>query len=162
MARWKLNSEHYLNLDPSSEYEHRETDQLTGATARTVHKVPTYLDGKAREIIVCYKGKGEPRDLVFIGEPTPEMEALDDEAKAISESLHHKWIHPIDALPGTTYSESLLAGLEKQLAQLIVSNPPQAPGIVNPAEFAALQKQVKDLMEQNAALKQTQPIARRA
>jgi hypothetical protein len=164
MARWRLKTAHYLMLSPASEWEYKETDQMTGNEARTVMKVPTYLDPKARTYVVCHKDKGQPGDLVFLGDPTDEMEPLDDEAIAISEARKPFWVRPFEDLPNTTMAERIMESMQKSLADLAVSQKLAAPTIatnVNPAEFAALQKQVKELMEQNAALKQTQPSGRR-
>jgi hypothetical protein len=164
MARWRLTSEHYLMLDPPSEWEYKEVDQMTGNTARTVLKVGTYLSPKDRPYVVCHKGKGQPGDLVFLGDPTKEMEPLDDEAIALSEARRPFWADPIDSLPGTTMAERIMDGMQKAISDLAVSQKladTKVTAYVNPAEFAALQKQVKELMEQNAALKQTQPSGRR-
>lgn len=108
MARWKLLAAHYLTVEDCF-WEQVETDRETGRQRRKQYPVPMHLDpknpndcnyrpntgnvmtgGNSEEIgsiVVCYKGKGERRDYVFIGEPTAEMEPLDDEAKAISDRI---------------------------------------------------------------------------
>lgn len=136
MARWRLRIPHYLNVLPETEWEQKETDLLTGKQARKVYKVPMYLDPKdptdcnyPGEIIVCHDGKGQPRDKVFVGPPTPDMEPLDAEAEAISAAEAPNWVDPIESL--TTRMEAT----------------------VNQTQFAALQKQVQELTEANEQLR---------
>ena len=97
MARWKLKTPHYLNV-PGTKWEYTENSRTSGRPQRNVYNVPLYLhpedpndwnwryDRDSGDIIVCYEGKGDSsgKDIVFIGPPTPDMEPLDDEAKAIS------------------------------------------------------------------------------
>jgi|SRR5215475_2787785 len=98
MARWKLSVEHYLHTDPPSEWEHKETDQSSGRQMRKVYPVPTWLD---KETIVSDGNNPKPGDIVFVGEPTPDMQPIDDEAEAISRKIEAtgKWKHPIESLP---------------------------------------------------------------
>lgn len=117
MARWRLKSAHYLNV-PGTEYELNETSRETGKAVRKRFAVHAYLDpadpsdhnypaqpsrGEEGSIIVTDKAnKQYPRDIVFVGPPTMEMEPLDDEATAISAEWEKKWSqHPIDSLPNT-------------------------------------------------------------
>jgi len=97
MARWKLTEPHYLSV-PSERWEHTTTDSRTGKPVRKMYRVPKHLDPRLEddwnyrpennnmdgEIIVCWEGKGLPRDIIFEGNPTPGMLPLDDEAKEIS------------------------------------------------------------------------------
>lgn len=115
MARWRLRNGHYLNtlvmeedkLVAGTQWEYKEQDRGTGRAARKMYNVPQLLDPKdpadcnyPGEIIVCNEyDRAFPRDIIFLGEPTPEMEALDEAAETISASLRHKWEHPIDTLP---------------------------------------------------------------
>lgn len=115
MARWRLRNAHYLNtlameedkLVPGTQWEHKEQDRGTGRAARKMYNVPQLLEPKdpadcnyPGEIIVCNEyDKAWPRDIIFTGEPTPDMEAIDEAAEVISASLRHKWEHPIDTLP---------------------------------------------------------------
>lgn len=168
MARWRLIGKHYLNV-PGTEWMHEEVNRDTGRRARKMFPVPEYLDpddpscfNYPGEIIVCHDGKGEARDKVFVGPPTPDMEPLDNEARAISGEASKKWVHPIESLPGqgTTYSEQLLSALSRQLDAMIRQNPlPQAQvggpvsvSGVSEQAFAQLQDQVAKLMQQNAQL----------
>lgn len=112
--RWSLRNAHYINVEQlldgtKIEWEHKETARESGRTVRKLFAVPMLLDPKEPadcnypgEVIVAQRVDGirnQPRDYVFSGEPTPEMEPLNDEAQAISDSLQPKWQHPIDTLP---------------------------------------------------------------
>jgi len=109
MARWKLNGKHYLNV-PGTEWEYEETTN-TGKRHRQRLPVPLYLDPDDREyqnndgdIIVSYAATAQKGDVIFVGLPTQDMEALDEEAEAITAKLRELWINPIESLPTTTQS----------------------------------------------------------
>ncbi len=156
MARWRLTQNHYLNV-PGTEWEYKETDQATGRQGRKIYHVPRYLDLNdpsdhtprgSGQIVVCYEGKGQATDIVFEGPPTFEMEPMDAEAEAITAQWKPRWArHPIESLP-VNFSQSLIDEFEGQMAAV-----PNTP-VVSQEEFAALQAQVKVLMEQNKALQQ--------
>lgn len=157
--RWRLTAAHYLKV-PGTEWEHKETSRETGKQARRVFPVPALLNpddpadcNYPGEIIVCHEGKGQGRDITFEGEPTPDMEPLDDEAKKLSAELAPKWQHPIDTLPGNgqDYSQMLIKMFEKQMLQAQAANPVSLAG-VDPSKFEELQKQVQQLVQQNAQL----------
>src|SRR5215470_2091209 len=168
MARWALKDKHYLNV-PGTEWEYKETDRDTGRQRRMVLPVPLYLDPKdnadwndrANEMIVVTNkfDPAHPNDHVFIGDPTPDMEPLDDDAHAISQSYIDRgaWTHPIDSL-NMTYSQSILSGLEQQIVQAVKDNvkvatvPNVSAGAVTKKQFDDLQNLVKQLAEQNASL----------
>lgn len=112
--RWSLRNAHYINVEQlldgtRIEWEHKETARESGRTVRKLFPVPMLLDPKEPadcnypgEVIVAHHAEGarnEPRDYIFFGEPTPEMEPLNDEAQAISDALRPKWTHPIETLP---------------------------------------------------------------
>ena len=167
MARWRLTAPHYLNV-PGTEWEHKETDQSTGKQARKVFLVPALLNPDTAsdcnypgEIIVCYDGKGQGRDIVFEGDPTPDMEPLDEEAEAISATFRAQWQHPIESLApnGESYSSDLLRMLEAQLLKAGKGEAAQAvPNSgVSREEFEALQAQLAALMAQNAELTAAKP-----
>jgi len=100
MARWKLTEPHYLSV-PSERWEHTTVDSRIGKPVRKMYRVPKHLDPRLEddwnyrpennnmdgEIIVCWEGKGLPRDIVFEGNPTPGMLPLDDEATEVSSSF---------------------------------------------------------------------------
>lgn len=157
MARWRLRVAHYLNGHPPDmdivEWEYKETNRTNGREMRKRYKVPFYMD---EGTIVCHEGKGQPDDTVFEGEPGPDMDPIDAEAKAISAKLAHKWKHPIEDLQGQGFSASLLSSLERQVAEL-ASNMPQPPVAVptsgvSKAEFDQLKEQLAALMAQNAEI----------
>jgi hypothetical protein len=156
MARWKLTVGHYLNTEPPVEIEFKETDRNTGRQARKVYKVPRLLDPKDAadhnypelgEIIVCDGNNPEPRDIVFLGEPTPDMEPIDAEAKKISQRFidSGKWTKKEE---GLDFGESLIKNFMAKMDQLVQ---PISSG-VDPQAFATMQEQMKVLMEQNAKL----------
>src|SRR5260370_20903891 len=130
MARWKLVTEHYLNV-PGTEWEYKETSRETGRQVRRVFPVPLHLDPNENniadhnypgEIIVCHVGKGQGRDIEFVGPPTPDMQPLDDEAKAISAKLPQR---NQDALYMNSYADGILEGFLKQIANLQSNQVPQ-------------------------------------
>jgi hypothetical protein len=137
-----------------------ETNRDTGRVARTLFLVPTYLDpddprdqNYPGEIIVAYEKGARPQDFVFTGEPTPDMEPVDEEAQKISDDTRPKWKNPIDSLSATggNYSEALLALLSKQLEEAANKSGPPARAI-DEAAFKKMQEDMKALMESNAKL----------
>jgi hypothetical protein len=168
MARWRLTDAHYLSV-PGTEWEYKETNRETGRSARKVYEVPMHLDPKNaadwnypndESIIVSDKLDPKyPRDYVFRGKPTPDMEPLDDEAQAISDAERKNWTHPIEAL-NMTYSQSVLSTFERQIAELVAQGIPKVSGPmpamslsgVDSAAFEKMQQQIATLMEQNAKL----------
>lgn len=149
MARWKLTEPHYLNV-PGTEWEQVTTDRVTQRPVRRKYPVPLHLDPRIQDdwnydsegerpfrhgdmdgsIIVCHEGKGKPNDRVFVGDPTPGMLPLDDEAKAISAKF--KWIptQRVDdgfgEAPASVQAE-ILNGLIKELADATVKGSSATP-----------------------------------
>jgi hypothetical protein len=168
MARYRLNTGHYINAlqwDGSlTEWEYTEQSLVNNRMVRRRFKVPMLLDPRDNtccnypgEIIVSTKyDEKYPLDIIFEGEPTPDMTPLDDEARAKVEELSSKWIHPIEALPGN-YTQSLLDTLERQLASVATkspiptANPVSTNGIDN-ERLVKLEKLVSDLASANIAL----------
>lgn len=165
-ARWKLTAPHYLPIE-GTEWIHEETSRDTGKRLRKVFAVPLHLDPENpsdqndREngwVIVANEfDRAHPRDYIFIGPPTPDMEPLNDEAEAITEAAKKNWVHPIDSLPGQGYGQSLLAEFEKQLAQAIANAGGAIPKAVSlaPADtdrLARIEEQLAQLMARNAEL----------
>jgi len=101
MARWRLTEPHYLYTDPDTVWERIETDTVTGRQVRKQYVVPNYFhhelesdwtDKEEKAVIVSNRFDREhKRDIVFKGDPTPGMKALDDEAEAISAKFKDKW-----------------------------------------------------------------------
>lgn len=175
MARWKLTAKHYLNV-PGTFWRHEETSRDTGERVEQMYPVPKHLDpddprqqNRQGEVIVCYEGKGERGDIIFIGKPTPDMEPLDDEAEAISAVERPKWQHPIETLPmNGDFSQSLFTMLQQKLDAAATAQPvlPNVSQGVDPAAFALMQEQLAALMARNAELeeaaKPTPKVERRA
>jgi hypothetical protein len=165
MARWKLNVAHYLNV-PGTEWEQKEIDQQTGKQARKIYPVPMYLDPKDKAdlnypqddmIVVALQGTAhQPRDIIFTGDPTPDMEPLDDEAEKLSEKRRPFWSHPIEDLPGSghSYAEARMQEFEGQIAAIIAKQgTPRDSATVSrlEAEVTRLSKLVETLMKVKAA-----------
>ena len=161
MARYRLNTGHYINAlqwDQSpTEWEYTEQSLVNNRMVRRRFKVPMLLDFRDAtccnypgEIIVSSKPDDRfPADIIFEGEPTPDMTPLDDEARAEVEKLSSKWVHPIEALPGN-FSQSLLSMLEGQInaaanrAPIPTANPVSTGGLDNEL-LAQLARKVADL-----------------
>lgn len=123
MARWKLAAPHYLNVE-GTKWEYQEVSRTTGKTIRMQIPVPTYLDPRdpadfnykwgrggedEGEIIVCRaSGAHDPKDIAFIGDPTPDMIPLDDEAKTISDGFTERWRYKPEVESPGSYSQSLV------------------------------------------------------
>ncbi len=157
MARWKLTEAHYLNGHPpdldETEWEYKEIDRISGREKRKRFKVPFYFE---EGTIVCLEGQGQEGDFTFEGEPTPGMTPLDAEAKRISADHAHKWVHPIEALPGQGFADALVTSFEKQMAELAQRLPsppvPVAQAGVSKEEFEIVKNQLAALMARNAEL----------
>lgn len=130
MARWKLSCNHYLMTQSPTEWEYMETDRFTGRQIRKRYTIPRLLDVKDPgdwtnkwgptdsqdgEIIVCLPGKGEAKDIEFLGDPTPDMIPMDDEAKAISEKFTPRWAYKPDG--EVTFSQSLVDKFQMEMAE---------------------------------------------
>ena len=141
MARWKLATSHYLNT-PGEEWEYTENDRTTGRPRRTKFPVPRYLDirdpmcwtnkwgnrdNEDGEIIVCWEGKGDASDIIFTGDPTPDMIPVDDEAKEISATFAARWDRRPEDVAGD-YSQSLIDRFQVQLAEA-QTKPVEVPGM---------------------------------
>lgn len=128
MARWKLTEKHYLNV-PGTKWEHIQIDRRTGKQVRKTFNVPLFLDPEAdddcnyndgfdKQIIVCHEGKGQDRDIVFVGDPTPGMLPIDDEAKAITSKFDWTPTQGLDdASKENSYTQKLLLGLVDQMSE---------------------------------------------
>lgn len=158
MARWKLLVGHYLLTDPPVEIEFKETDRNTGRQARKVYKVPRHLDPRdpadfnypeLGEIIVSDGNNPQPRDIVFLGDPTPDMEPVDDDARAVTKKFVEsgRWTKKEE---GLDFGESLIKNFMAKMDQVAMQ--PVSANSIDPKVFADLQQQVKTLMEQNAKL----------
>ena len=158
MARWKLMTSHYLHVD-GEEWEYTENDRVSGRPRRIKFKVPRLLDindptcwtnkwgsqgNEDGEIIVCYSGKGDSHDIVFYGDPTPDMVPVDDEAKEISAGLAARWNYKPDAL--VDHSQSLIDKFQFEMAD-VQAKP--VPGL------AELTTAIGEMAKQNQKLVET-------
>ena len=161
MARWQLTEPHYLNV-PGTYWEQVLTDRVTQRPIRKQFPVPLHLDPRIESdwterdrnamdgrIIVCYAGKGEPKDIIFVGDPTPGMLPLDEEAKEISSRFN--WTPTVDMTPEAQEASNqskILNGLIKQLAEATVSGPTAAA----PAGFEKFMESMGAMMQQQTML----------
>ena len=158
MARWKLMTPHYLN-SPGEEWEYTENDRTTGRPKRIKFAVPRYLDprdpsawtkrwgnkdNEDGEVIVCHEGKGETVDIVFLGDPTPDMVPVDDEAKVISAGFEKLWSYKPETDMGD-YSQSLVDKFQVELAEA-QTRPVEVPGLSD------LTQAIGKLVDQNTKI----------
>lgn len=128
MARWRLTEACYLYTDPPTEWEQKETDLVSGEEVRKRYVVPKYLnpdDPRMKNFggfcVVCFKGKGEPRDFSIVGPPNDAMMPMDEEAEQISAATQRP--HPIESLPAQGDAPpSLLHDLQAQVNALMRAN----------------------------------------
>jgi hypothetical protein len=165
MARWRLTEPHYLFTDPGTKWEYVETDRTTGRQVRKQYEVPQYFHHEAEadwneyesgprgeklagSIVVSDGRNAKPRDIVFKGNPTPGMDPIDDEAKAITAQFKDKWNLPdnIKWGPGE-YTTGLTDWLVTQ--QDKVSSKMAALAEKNTAGFGDFMKSMTEMMQQN-------------
>lgn len=176
-ARWRLRKQHYLNImtpegEHEGEWEYREEPRFAKGVkgrrpriSRVRFPVPTLLDpddtfqhnDNAIEGIIVTNAfdPAHPGDWIFVGDPTPDMDPINEEAEAISKSMAKKWVNPIESLPANSdFSQSLITAFEGQMRELqkIVPAQPVSAGQVSKDEFEELKANMAKLMEQNAAL----------
>jgi hypothetical protein len=172
MARWLLREPHYLNV-PGTVWEQQETDRESGKQKRRAYPVPMHLNpndpadwnykptgtmhiiqgGSAfteGAIIVCHKGKGEARDIVFVGDPTPGMEPIDDEAKEISAGFASLWKN-FDVIADKADERSDYAAHILNKATDVMSET-QARNAEATADMKEIMSTMAQVMAQNAAL----------
>lgn len=130
MARWQLTEPHYLNV-PGTKWEQTITNRATNRPERKTFVVPLYLhpdvesdhtrkDGFEGIITVC-QGEGHPdgRDIEFIGNPTPGMLPLDDEARAISAKFNWEPTRGLDDVSqAESHTSKIMSGLIDQLTEM--------------------------------------------
>ena len=171
MARWRLLQKHYLNV-PGTDYSYTETTG-TGRVVKRNFEVPMYLDpedpgacnynpgGEYRaenqlnnigELIVAHAtGAEKPRDIIFVGDPTPDMLPLDDEAREISAQHTREWGRAfMTENEEGGFSDRLLLELTETLGAFNATSRPS--GAVPDPEFAEMKAQIKQLIDMNMAL----------
>jgi len=162
MARWKLMNAHYLNTVDPVKWEYTEVDRTSGRPIRKQFTVPRLLDPKdpqdwttrwgnkdnaEGEIIVCQPGKGEAHDIGFLGDPTPDMVPVDDEAKEISASFADHWRYKPDGESGG-YSQSLVDKFQSEMAETEAK-----PATVQVEGLADLVAAIGTLVQQSAPVR---------
>ena len=178
--RWRLVNAHYLNIETlpdgtKVEWEHKETSRESGRAVRKLFSVPMFLEPKDAadhnypgEIIVAHAVDGchnLRQDYIFTGPPTQEMEPLNEEAEAITDSCRHGWIHPVDTMPangGMTTAESVF--MQKMMEVFEKIAPPHANVTVpDNVEVADLKERLARLEALFASqVKASAPEGRRA
>lgn len=151
-ARWKLMQKHYIKV-PGTTWEYRETGN-TGRQVRKVLEVPMYLDPddpadhnyKADGWIIVANAESDEyqRDIVFIGDPTPDMVPINAEAIAISAKFQAKWGAPAADIGEEGFTGALLNSLTETLQAFNASQ--------KPSGFAVDDDKFNKLMEMNASL----------
>lgn len=157
MARWRLTAAHYLNVK-GTQWEYIEVNRTSGKQERKIFDVPVHLDpnepsdwnvryNKDEGDVVVSDGKGnQPKDIIFSGPPTPDMDPLDDAARKITDSLRSSWKHPIESLPGT-YSQSLIDQFTFEIAKVQSTANRPTEGISDLlTAMTAMMKQNQDMM----------------
>lgn len=155
MARWKLTAGHYLIVE-GTEWEYKEVNRVTGKEIRVRIPVPLFLnpadpgDWTNRinkdegDIIVSDGNNAAPTDIIFKGDPTPDMVPLDAEAEEISARFAGQWTHPIEGLP--SHSQSLIDGMQARMAE--AQTPASQPEIAEAlSAIAAVMKQNSEILE---------------
>jgi hypothetical protein len=157
--QWRLRTAHYLN-SPGTEYIQTEVSRDTGRQNRRTFPVPRLISpenpndcDRNGDCVVYHSVEGAkaPRHgIEFLGDPTPEMEPLNDEAQVISDTFAEKWAKPFTAfeLKGEVselYFENLTAAINKAIEKGggRVAEPNQP--VVSVAEFNALKAQLAEL-----------------
>lgn len=162
--RWRLTSPHYLNVfqlpdGTRCEWEHRETARETGRTVRKLFRVPILLNPNdpadfthpGKIIVTQYvEGtRGQEGDIIFEGEPTPEMEPLNDEAEAITAKCKVRWFNPpIDSIPikgGMNMDEQRFYDSMVRAFEKVAGNPVVPNQTVPQAEYDALKERLAKL-----------------
>lgn len=177
--RWLLTGPHYINVPTlpdgtKVEWEHRETARETGRTVRKLYSVPILLNpadsadhNHPGEIIVCHNVEGAHMtrgDYIFVGEPTQEMEPLNDAAREITDSLRDKWLHPINTLPangGMNADEQAFMAKMIEAFTKAVATPATDTQSVPKAEYDELKARLERLEAALAAGSAAKPIPER-
>lgn len=168
--RWRLRTAHYIHIPTlpdgtKVEWEHKETNRESGRAVRKLYPVPMLLDPNdgadcnyPGEIIIAREVGGahhQRRDIIFLGDPTPDMEPLNEEAEAISDSLRQRWEHPIDTLPVnggmTNQEQQFMTAMMTEFAKQIGATIPMGNASVPKADFDALKAELEQIKAMLAA-----------
>lgn len=164
--RFKLRTPHYLNV-PGTEWEQVEQPLMNDRMGRKQRQVRhryavcLYLDPSDSEdwnypgmIVVANKSSPDHAyDIIFIGPPTHDMEALDDEARAAIAALPPITPMSQEALPaqGPTPGVAPDSGVQKQLDELRAM-------VANLAGQLTITRAERDELAAKAAAPDLQPV----
>jgi hypothetical protein len=168
--RWRLRTAHYLTIPTlpdgtKVEWEHKETNRESGRAIRKLYPVPMLVDPNdgadcnyPGEVIVAHSVDGavhHRQDLIFLGDPTPDMEPLNEEAEAISDSHRQRWEHPVDTLPVnggmTNQEQQFMTNMMTEFAKQIGATIPLPNASVPRADFDALKGELEQIKAMLAA-----------
>lgn len=167
MARWKLTAKHYLHANQygqPTEWQREEVNTQTGRTFRKSYKVPMLIDPEdpfcinriVGYCVIATIGSAQPGDIeVFDFKPTPDMEPLDEEARAMSEAERPNWVNPIDGLSpqmGEDFAQQLLGALQQRANSMQANQSVPQPGLQPNAEVAELKGVISAMQKQMEAM----------
>ena len=171
MARWQLTEAHALHTIPPTKWEWQQINRMTGRPERKIFNVPLHLDPNIEgdwnyqerignnivdgKIIVCHEGKGEPKDIVFTGDPTPGMLPIDDEARAISSRFSWTPTQGLDEISqANSHQQQILVELSNMKDQVRAA--PQVEGMADlmkaMAEMMTFQRELLSTLAGKPAL----------
>lgn len=170
MARFKLTAKHYLNVTiPGRKIIWRyEEVSRDGIANQSEFPVPLYLDPEDQRwhndaehgiVVASEASKEHPRDYILAGEPTIDMEPLDDAAEEIMVGVRARATNPIESLPAQGLSAGEQAFMETMMKAFAGAAAP------NNVDVTALQKQLAEQQAQITELLSrldAKPTARRA
>lgn len=160
--RWRLTNPHYLRIrelpdGTRVEWEHSETARTSGRAVRKLFAVPMFLDPKdpadhnyPGEIIVAHEADhNAPMDYIFEGQPTNEMEPLNEAAQALTDEMRIRWEHPIDTLPVnggmTSYEQEFMKNMMEAFAKQLGQQGMTAPASVPREQYDELKARLEKL-----------------
>lgn len=162
--RWRLLAPHYINVPtlPDGtrvEWEHKETNRVSGRAVRKLYPVPMLLNPEdpndqtprgSGEIIVSQEAEGgffNRNDLLFEGPPTRDMEPLNEAAEAITEQHKARWVHPIETLPANGGMNSQ----EQQFMQTMMADFARQVGASLPQNNTSVPREDYDVLKERLA-----------
>lgn len=158
MARWRLTTAHYLN-GAGAQWEYTEVDRKTGSPVRHRFDVPRLVDpadpkcwtitripNEEGDCVVSDGVDADPRDIIWKGDPTPDMIPLDADAERKSAAFSKKWQAPTDGQGA--YTDNILNGLQAELAKAMAQPTAKVEGM------GELLEAMKMMMAQNQQMLQ--------
>lgn len=160
--RWKLLTPHYIKV-PGTVWTQEEQPFATPKRIKREFPVPLYLnpedpsqwterneDRSFGYIVVCHAGKGKPSDTVFVGDPTPDMEPLDDEAREESAKFTGRWTMAGE-MPAGDFENNVFSYLLRQVDAVAARNVDTPEN--DRAQLSSMTAQIADLISENENLK---------